>query len=223
MTNVAVVGASGVVGARALQHLLAHDQVERVVALGRRELPVQHGKLVSKVADLQSVPAMAAELPDDVTVAVCCLGTTMKQAGSKAGFRAVDHDAVIAFAKAALGRAARRFVLVSSVGASARSRTFYLRIKGEAEEALARLSYAQLTILRPSFIDDQGERRDHRVGERIGLPIARAVFSVLGKARRYAPIAADVIARALTRLALDETTERVRIVESDQLHALGRA
>jgi uncharacterized protein YbjT (DUF2867 family) len=223
MRSVAIVGASGVVGARALQHLLAHDEVAQVVALGRRELPVRHGKLVSKIADLQSATATAAELPEGVVVAVCCLGTTMKQAGSKEAFRAVDRDAVIAFAEAALRHGAQRFLVVSSVGANARSRSFYLRTKGEAEEALARLGYAQLTVLRPSFIDDQGERREHRPGERIGLPIARAIFSVLGKTRRHAPITADLIARALARLAFDETTARVRIIESDQLQAIGRA
>jgi uncharacterized protein YbjT (DUF2867 family) len=133
-------------------------------------------------------------------------------------FRRVDHDAVLAFGKAALERGARRFLLVSSVGARADSANFYQRTKGEVEEALARLGFAQLTILRPSLIDDEGARRDYRAGERLVLPLARLVFAVVGRTRRYAPISADVIATAMVRLAFDNTTDRVRWVESDELH-----
>jgi len=221
MTTVAIAGASGVVGTRALRHLLYREEVRLVVAVGRRVLNVTDEKLMSRVVGPWTQESIVAELPEAVALAVSCLGTTMKQAGSKGAFRAVDHDAVLAFAAAALARGAQRFLLVSSIGASARSRNFYLRTKGETEEALARLGYPQLTILRPSFIDDQGARREVRFGERIGLPLARAAFSVLGRRSRYAPIAADVIAKALVRLALDATDERVRVVESDRLHVIG--
>jgi uncharacterized protein YbjT (DUF2867 family) len=223
MKTVVIAGASGVVGARALQHLLARDDVARVVALGRRALPLAHDKLVSKVVDLQSAAAMAAEIPEGVAVALCCLGTTMKQAGSNEAFRAVDHDAVVAFAEAALRRGAQRFVVVSALGASPRARTFYARTKGEAEEALARLGYRQLTVLRPSLLDDQGARTEVRRLEHLGVVLSRAVFSIAGRTRRYAPIPADTVARAMVRLAFDETAERVRTVESDQLHVLSRA
>jgi uncharacterized protein YbjT (DUF2867 family) len=221
MKTVVMAGASGVVGSRVLEHLLARSDVGRVVALGRRPLEVQHDKLVSKVADLQSSTALAPEIPDAGVIAVCCLGTTLKQAGSKQSFRAVDHDAVVAFGEAARQKGAERFLLVSSIGADAHSRTFYLKTKGEAEEALARLEFPQLTILRPSFIDDQGARTDRRPAERLALPLGRAVFSLIGKTSRYAPIPADVIARALVRLAFDDSAERWRSIESDQLHALG--
>jgi uncharacterized protein YbjT (DUF2867 family) len=221
MNAVVITGASGVVGARALRHLLAHEEVGRVVALGRRALPVVHEKLASKVVDLQSASAMALEIPAGVAVALCCLGTTMKKAGSAEAFRAVDRDAVVAFAEAALSKGARRFLLVSALGANARSRSFYLRTKGEAEEALARLGYEQVTVLRPSFIDDEGARSEYRLAERFGLPFARAVFSVVGKTSRYAPIPADAVGKALVRLAFEGTTEQLRIVESEELHRLG--
>jgi uncharacterized protein YbjT (DUF2867 family) len=222
MKTVAITGASGVVGARALRHLLTQRELGQVVALGRRALPVVHETLTSKVVDLQSATSMALEIPDGVAVALCCLGTTIKKAGSKEAFRAVDRDAVVAFAEAALSKGARRFLLVSALGANARSRSFYLKTKGEAEEALARLGYEQVTVLRPSFIDDEGTRSEYRPAERVGLPLARAVFSVLGKTSRYAPISANAIGMALVRLALDGTTERLRIVESEELHRLGR-
>ena len=221
MNTVVIAGASGVVGARVLHHLLRRDDVARVIAVGRRILPLQHEKLVSKVVDLQNTAAVAAEIPEGTAVAFCCLGSTMKRAGSMDAFRAVDHDAVLAFGQAALEKGARRFLLISSVGASASSANFYQRTKGEVEEALARLGYAQLTILRPSLIDDEGARRDYRAAERLLLPLARIVFAVVGRTRRYAPISADVIAKAMVRLAFDNTTDRVHRVESDELHRLG--
>jgi uncharacterized protein YbjT (DUF2867 family) len=221
--NVVIAGASGIVGARALHHLLSRDDVAGVVAVGRRMLPVRHEKLVSRIVDLRSKAAIASAIPDGTAVAICCLGTTLKQAGSKGAFRAVDHDAIVAFAEAAREKGTERFVLVSSVGASPSAGSFYLRTKGETEEALSRLDFSQLTVLRPSFIDDEGARREYRPLERLTLPVARIIFSVIGKTSRYAPISADVIGKALVRLALDDTTtERVRIVESEQLHELGR-
>jgi uncharacterized protein YbjT (DUF2867 family) len=137
--GVVIAGASGVVGSRALQRLLAREDVARVVALGRRALPLEHPKLVSKAVDFRDEAVLEAAIPKGTAVAVCCLGTTMKTAGSRAAFRAVDHDAVVAFGRAALRRGARRFLLVSSVGADAGSSNFYLRTKGEAEDSLARL------------------------------------------------------------------------------------
>jgi len=222
VAGVVIVGASGVVGRRVLHHLLTRDDVGRIVALGRRMLPIGDEKLTSKIVDLQAATAIAAEIPDGTPVAICCLGTTLKRAGSKDAFRAVDRDAVVAFAEAALKKGAERFVLVSSVGANPRTRNFYLRTKGETEEAVRRLGYPQLTVLRPSFIDDEGTRGEYRAGERLTLPLARIVFSVLGKTSRYAPVRADVIAKAVVRLALDDApAQRVRIVESEQLHTLG--
>ncbi len=221
MKTAVITGASGVVGARTLHHLLERDDVARVVTLGRRPLPVRHEKLVPRTVDLRSPAAMEPEIPEGADVAFCCLGTTMKQAGSKEAFRAVDRGAVVAFGEAARRRGVPRFLLVSSIGASARSRNFYLRTKGEAEDGLAQLGFAQLTVVRPSFIDDQGARPEARMGERLTLPVFRAVFTVLGRKRRFAPIPADVIGRALVRLAFDETAERVRTIESDALHRLG--
>jgi uncharacterized protein YbjT (DUF2867 family) len=232
MTTVVIAGASGVVGSRVLPRLLRRDDVQSVVALGRRVLPLAGDlsvpgyrtdpRLISRAVDLQDRSATAAAIPEGVSVALCCLGTTMKQAGSKDAFRAVDHDAVVTFATAALERGATRFVVVSSIGARATSTNFYQKTKGEAEEALARLGYPQLTVLRPSLIDDEGARREYRPGERLTLPLARVAFALIGKTSRYAPIRADVIAAAMVRLAFDDTAERVRIVESDQLHHLGR-
>jgi uncharacterized protein YbjT (DUF2867 family) len=223
MNTVAMIGHTGVVGSRVAHHLLARDDVGRVVALGRRPAPLQDERLEFLRVDLQSASAIASQLPDDLAVAISCIGTTLQKAGSKAAFRAVDHDAVLAFAEAARAKGARRLLSLSSIGASARSRSFYLQVKGQTEDDLAQLGFPQLTILRPSLIDDQGTRPEQRVGERVALSLSGAFFGLFGKTQhRYAPIPADVIARALVRLAFDQITERVRIVESDRLQELGR-
>jgi uncharacterized protein YbjT (DUF2867 family) len=218
---VVIAGASGVVGRQVLSQLLTQDTGIQVVAVGRRPLPQTHPQLVSQVVDLQNAEAVRRVLPEGVTLAMCCLGTTMKHAGSKAAFQAVDRDAVENFARAAREQGAQRCLLVSALGADTPDRIFYLRTKGEAEEALQRLGFPQLTVIRPSLIDDEGTRLDSRTGERVLLPVARALFSLIGRSSRYAPVRASVIARALIRLAFDQTSERVRIVESDQLHRLG--
>lgn len=220
--TILIAGATGVVGRNALHQLLASTDVSRVIAIGRRNLPDENQKLTSRVADLGNPQSLLVQVPDGITVAISALGTTMKQAGSKEAFRAVDHDAVLNFANAALVRGARRFLLVSSVGANPNSSNFYLRTKGETEADLERLAFANLTILRPSFIDDQGTRPDHRLGERLALPAMRAVFSIAGKHSRYAPITADALGRALTRLAFDDAAERVRVLEGRPLFDAGQ-
>ncbi len=220
--HVVIAGASGVVGSRVLQRLLQEEAITQVTAVGRRPLEVSHPRLTSRVAELQQAASIAAVLEAPVEVAISCLGTTMKQAGSKAAFRAVDHDAVLALGRAALERGARRFVLVSSLGADPGSRSFYLQTKGEAEAGLVALGYEHVTALRPSLIDDEGGRAERRLGERVGLAASRVLFAAVGRTHRYAPISADTIAAALLRLTLDAPTLPFRAVESDALHALAR-
>jgi len=239
--TILVAGASGVVGARALAHLVEQTDVARVVAVGRRPLAEpHHAKVIACVADMSQAyaieAAMSAALASSAVsgsgaeseaspprVAICCLGTTRKQAGSREAFRAVDVGAVRAFGEAAKRLGVTRMVAVTSLGANKRSWSDYLRAKADAEEALAELAFEQLTIVRPSAIDDEGARRERRIGERLWLPVGRAVFSVLGKTMRYAPISANVIGAAIVTLAFDETRERVRIIESETLHELGKS
>ena len=219
--TIVIAGASGVVGQRTLHHLLVSSEVQRVVAIGRRPLTIQNAKLSSEIVDLGDQADIAAHIPGGVSVAICALGTTIKQAGSQPAFRAIDHDAVLNFAEAAKEKGAQRFILVSSVGAKADSSNFYLRTKGEAEADLAKLGFVNLTILRPSLIEPQGARPEHRPGESLALPIAKFLFSILGKHSRYAPITADALGRAITRLAFDQTAEHVRILEGQALHEVG--
>jgi uncharacterized protein YbjT (DUF2867 family) len=201
-------------------HLLADPRVERVVALGRRKLEMSHPKLACSVVDLQDQAAIAAALPDGLDIALCSLGTTRRAAGSKTAFRAVDHDAVLAFARAAVAKGARRFVLVSSAGASVRASNFYLRVKGEVEADLAALGNLQVVVLRPSILDHHGSRTESRWGEALGLAVSRPLFRWLAPKHRYAPIDVDVVGRAMVALAFDGDAQALRVVESEEIAAV---
>ncbi len=128
-------GATGLIGGHVLDLLLADPAYGEVIALVRRPLDVEHDKLTGLVVDFDRLDEMPdPPAADDV---FCCLGSTMKKAGSKAAFRKVDHDYVVATARLGLAGGARRFLLVSAVGAGASSRNFYSRVKGEAEDSVA--------------------------------------------------------------------------------------
>ncbi|QRN95133.1 oxidoreductase [Archangium violaceum] len=215
-TRTAVVaGASGLVGGSLLDTLLDSPRYREVLSLGRRPLSRQHPKLVQRTVDF----ARLAEEPlPPVDDAFCCLGTTIKKAGSQEAFRAVDHDAVLAFARAAKQAGARRFLVVTALGANPRSRVFYNRVKGEVEEALKGLGFESLVILQPSLL--LGERAESRPGERAAI-VASRVLAPLLRPLGSRPIEARTVARAMLALALD-APQGVRLAPSGELQELGR-
>jgi uncharacterized protein YbjT (DUF2867 family) len=189
---VALAGATGLVGRAILEGLLADESVKAVHALGRREPGIIHPKLTTHVVDF----AALAPLPplDEVYLA---LGTTIKAAGSQAAFRAVDFDANLAVARAALAAGARRAGLVSAMGADAKSRIFYNRVKGELEDALAQLTFEGLVIARPSLLvgDREALGQPVRTAERVATIVSRLLGPLIPA--NYRPIAAADVARAL--------------------------
>jgi uncharacterized protein YbjT (DUF2867 family) len=194
MATVWLAGGSGLVGGALLRRLLADASFDRVVAVGRRRLALEHPKLSQAIVDFASPTAFEGLEPPQV--AFCCLGTTIQKAGSRDGFRAVDHDAVLAFARAARGKGARTFLHVSALGADPRSLVFYSSVKGQIEESVARLGFESVYALRPSILD--GERQESRPGERVGLLVARALGPLLG---RYKPTPVEAVAEAMVALA----------------------
>jgi uncharacterized protein YbjT (DUF2867 family) len=222
--HILIAGASGAVGARAVVALLSDPRVAVVTAVGRRPLDIEHPKLRVVVVDRLDAAAIAAAVPARVDAAICALGTTRRQAGSKAAFRAVDLDAVVAFAQAAHSRGATRCVLVTAMDADAASWNFYLKTKGEAEDAVAALPFRSVHLLRPSILDDEGARlvrREHRPVEQAVLAMMRAATGVIGATHRRAPIRVDVVGRAAARLALDDDDPGRHVHESDALHRIG--
>ncbi|MET0625485.1 MAG: nucleoside-diphosphate sugar epimerase [Pyrinomonadaceae bacterium] len=188
----ALAGATGLVGRAILEGLLADGTVAAVHALGRREPGIVHPKLTPHVADFKAL----APLPplDEVYLA---LGTTIKAAGSQSAFRAVDFDANLAVARAALAAGARRAGLVSAMGADAKSRIFYNRVKGELEEALVQLPFEGLVIARPSLLvgDREALGQPVRTAERLATAASKLLGALVPA--NYRPVAAAAVARAL--------------------------
>ena len=193
-----VLGATGLVGGHVLRGLLADPAYAAVTTLGRRPLDRTHAKQTHHVIDFDE-PAQYAPLvrADDV---FCCLGTTMRQAGSKDAFRRVDYSYVVDAAKNASANGAEQFLLVSALGADAGSMVFYNRVKGEAEEAVRTLPFYGVYLARPSLL--RGDRAEARAGEQRADAVLNAVsFLLRGPLRRFRPIEAATVAHALIALA----------------------
>ena len=190
--TVALAGATGLVGRAILEGLLADASVGVVHALGRRALNLSHPKLTAHVVDF----AALSPLPpvDEVYLA---LGTTIKAAGSQEAFRAVDFDANLSVARVALAAGARRCGLVSAMGADAKSRIFYNRVKGETEDALTRFAFEGLVVARPSLLvgDRDALGQPSRPAERVATFVSRLLGPLIPA--NYRPVAAAAVARAL--------------------------
>ncbi len=210
-----LLGATGLVGGHCLDLLLADAAYEAVVTLGRRPLRRSHPKLTHHVVDFDRL-ADAASLIEARDV-FCCLGTTMKKAGSKEAFRKVDFDYPVAAARIAAANGAEQYLLVSALGAGTRSRFFYNRVKGEVEEAIGAFPFDGVYVLRPSLIT--GDREEARAGEQVSEWVLKALSFVLrGPLRKYRPIEARTIARAMVAMAKRQPGG-VQVIESDQIPA----
>ncbi|MGZ5846812.1 MAG: NAD(P)H-binding protein [Ramlibacter sp.] len=190
--TVLLAGATGLVGRELLAGLLDDPQVAAVHTLGRRDAPASHPRLAHHRVDFAALPALPAV--DEVYLA---LGTTIKVAGSQAAFRAIDHDANLAVARAAHAAGARRLGLVSAMGANARSPVFYNRVKGELEADLASLGYEGLVIARPSFLagDRAALGQPVRGGETLALRLSTWLRPLIPA--NYRSIQASDVAAAL--------------------------
>jgi uncharacterized protein YbjT (DUF2867 family) len=215
--RVAMIGATGLVGAKAAMRMLAAGWT--VDALVRRPNGVVRAGWHEHVAPAEEWPAIVASLRPEA--AVCALGTTMRQAGSRTAFRAVDLDMVVAFARSAAAAGARRMVAISSVGADPGSASFYLRVKGEMERALEGIGFERLDLLRPGLL--RGPRGgERRLGERIGIALSPVVNLVLrGSLNRYAAIDAEIVAAAVAG-ALEHMERGVHVHENRDIRALAR-
>jgi uncharacterized protein YbjT (DUF2867 family) len=209
----ALAGATGLVGGRLLERLLADPAYERVTALVRRPLGRSHPRLLERVVDFEALPAGDALSVDDV---FCALGTTIKKAGSQEAFARVDRTAIVELARVGCESGVRRFLMVSSLGADPRSRIFYNRIKGEAEEAVRALPLPGVFIFRPSVLE--GERPEARLGEAIGRLGARLASYAPGLGR-LRPVSGEVVAAAMIAVAKQDLSG-VHVFESETIRAL---
>ena len=205
-TRIALVGASGLIG-QSLIRLGVGRADFRVIAIARREVPLPPGaRMEVLVADPAGwADAIAAANAD---VLVCALGTTWNKSGQdEAAFRAVDHDLVLACGKAAKDARIRQVIAISSIGADASAKNFYLRVKGEAEQALGKLGLTRLDIIRPGLL--RGPREETRPLEQLGM-IASPLTDLLlhGAYRKYRSIRAETVAQAIVGLTREAMAGR---------------
>lgn len=210
MPTLLIAGATGLVGHHALRLALDDVRVSHVVAPTRRPLEA-HPKLHNPIVDFDALPPDAPWWRVDAVA--CALGTTLRDAGSREAFRRVDFDYVQALAVHAHAGGARSFALVSSIGADATARSFYLRTKGEAERAVAACGYLSLTVLRPSVIG--GVRARTRPAEHFAMRTLEALGPLVP--RRYRVVPAAHLARVLLESALSARPGH-HVLLSDVLH-----
>jgi uncharacterized protein YbjT (DUF2867 family) len=216
-----ILGATGLVGRHFLE-LLCGPQGEAfraVHAVVRRPLDLKAPRLHEHVIDFAGTGLGDAVARIGATDVFCCLGTTIKKAGSQEEFRKVDYHYPLAAARRAADTLCRNFLLVSSMGADDHSSVFYNRVKGEAERDIAALTLRAVHILRPSLL--LGERDEKRPGEAAGQVIGGFLSPLmLGPLRKYRPIAGETVARALCAIARADQAGR-HIYLSDELERLG--
>ncbi len=211
MNKIALVaGATGLIGSQLLELLLKDNRYKKVIALSRKPLSSNHSKLENVVIDFDKLSEHPDVLrADDV---FCCLGTTMKQAGSQKAFYKVDFEYPLQIAKITRALGARQYLLVTALGANKKSSIYYNRVKGEIEEAVGNQDFESYHIFRPSFL--QGPRIENRPGEQ-ATNIFFKMFGFLVP-RKFKAIDSIKVARAMLFNAKEEKSGRF-IYESGAL------
>jgi len=187
-----LVGATGLIGAFLLERLLASPRYSRVIVWARRPLAGSHSKLALEIVDFEHLAQRRVEAED----VYCCLGTTIRQAGSQRAFRHVDFDYPVALAGVAARSGARRFLVVSALGANKHSRVFYNRVKGEMEEAVRIAGVPKTCVFRPSMLS--GRQENKRFWEDVATAAGAVIGPLFG---RYRPIHGDQVAAAMLAAA----------------------
>ncbi|CAH0990858.1 hypothetical protein SIN8267_00958 [Sinobacterium norvegicum] len=217
MTKQAIIfGATGAVGQQLLTLCLDNDRYQQVTVIARRPTSLAHPKLHWLEADLKTLDTLAVMPALAGGDAFCCLGTTIKAAGSKQGFRRVDFDFVLAAAQFAQRCQINSFNMVSALGADSQSTVFYNRTKGDIETALIAQKLPHLRLFRPSLL--KGPRAELRWAEAVGNVVSTVLKPLFALGlKKYQPLAIDALARALYHTADEDDAVAVRVYESDEL------
>ena len=213
--KIVIAGGSGLVG-KQLADCLALNEAD-VHLVSRRPTAQSQPNVHEHVAPSDDWPAIVARIQP--AVAISCLGTTIRTAGSQEAFKAVDLDLVLAFAAASQSAGAQHFITVSSVGTMPDSSNFYLRTKAEMEKGLLNIGFQRIDIMRPSLLTG-GKRDAHRPGEAFGILLSPLVDKLMiGAMRKFASTPSHLLAQAIAALA-DRSDEGVFIHENDSIRAL---
>ncbi|MHB1049219.1 MAG: NAD(P)H-binding protein [Bacteroidota bacterium] len=204
--KIMILGATGLVGTECLRQAIADDRILRITVLTRSPLSVHHHKITECIAPLEEMEKYPALFSADAVL--CALGTTIKKAGSQEAFRKVDLEFPLRAATLAHAQGTKHFLLVSALGAQTRSSVFYNRVKGEAEEAIMKIPFNRVTIVRPSLL--LGDRKEFRPGEHFAQLFSRFIPAP------YTPVHAHTVAARLIS-SLFDSKEGVTIIESKQI------
>ena len=217
MSQIAIVtGATGLVGSSLLTQLLEDPYFTKVISISRRDNGIKHTKLSQYIRPLDDHEFLKTNIKGDILF--CCLGTTIKKAGSKEAFKRVDLEIPVLMGEIALENQVSAICVVSSIGANANGSNFYLRTKGEMENAILNLGFKKTTIVRPSML--LGNRKEFRFGEEIGkLVMIPSNYLLFGRFKKYRAIKAETVARAM--IIIQKKNISGRIFESDQLEKYG--
>lgn len=216
MKTALIAGSTGLVGSTLLQLLAGHAEYETIHILVRKPVDTTSPKVKVHVIDFEELDNFA---PDgSIDHVFCTLGTTIKKAGTKENFRKVDHDYVLKLGELAKTWGAEKFLMVSSLGASAKSSIFYNRVKGETEDELVRLNLSHLFIFRPSLL--MGNRAEHRAGEKTAIAVYKVINPLfIGRLKKFKGIQSSQVARAMLSVALN-MNEKFKVFESDEIQNL---
>jgi uncharacterized protein YbjT (DUF2867 family) len=216
--NVLIAGASGLVGSALLEMLFAQITIGKVIVLARKSLPIAHPKLIIVEVDFDN-PDSFSEIFKDIQIVFCCVGTTMKIAGSKEAFRKVDYAIPVNLARLASAAGVAKMIVISSLGADKNSSNFYLKTKGEMEDAVSTFPFRKIAFLRPSVL--LGPRKENRIGEKMAQVFLRSIsFMLVGRLKKYRPIESRMVAKAMLMISLSITNQR--IYEYNDLYWLGK-
>ena len=194
MKTAIILGATGLTGTELLKQMLNDDYYKKVVLFSRESTNINHCKLTEYITDFDLLHKIKHLIIGDIVF--CCLGTTIKAAGSKTAFRKVDFKYISDFAEFAKQNGLNQFYLQSSLGADSKSKNFYLKTKGETENAIRKLDFESFTIFRPSML--LGNRREFRFGETLGKLVMQFFsFLFVGRLKLYKAIDAKQVAKAM--------------------------
>jgi uncharacterized protein YbjT (DUF2867 family) len=188
-----IIGATGLVGKNLVLKLMDDSDIEKIRIFVRSPTEFVSSKLEEIITDFDKISSYKDLLVGDVLFS--CLGTTVKQAGSKAKQKLVDYNYQLEFAEIAKTNGVENYVLISATGADANSFIFYNKIKGELEEAIKKLHFEKTTILQPSVLN--GPRNDNRIGEQFGAFVIDNLGALFGSLKKYRSISGKQVARAM--------------------------